>query len=238
MSTYRKRARGAAPVRTRAESSAAGEPLVTAQIRADVARFFIDLRRAIGATSLQIAAQLRTHAGVIAALERADVETLPPWPETQRVVLGYVAWAEIDGRPVLSALAALYSEAEHRRQMAQRFAAVRPAIIASAERLRHASIVFAEGAKRLPREALNQARERPARTFYALSLPLGLVLALLNSNVLAAAAQQMPRPVVRAAVALQDALAVRFPAVREGLRWIEVADPRSRRADKLPPNER
>ena len=42
-------------------------------------------------------------------------------------------------------------------------------------------LAISEGARRLPREALNQARERPVRTFYALSVPMLLVLAMLTT---------------------------------------------------------
>lgn len=202
-------------------------------MRAEIARFFADLRRVIGASPFEAAARLRTHAGVVAALERAEIESLPPWPETQRVVLGFTAWAGIDGRPVLNALGILFHEAEQRRRVAVQVAALRPAIAASAVRLRQAKIAIAEGAKRLPREALNQARERPVRTFYAVSLPLGMLVLALNTGLVHQALAHIPRPIVRAAVAVKDSLAVHFAPVREGLRWIEVENPRSRRSDKL-----
>lgn len=206
--------------------------IVPAQVRADVSRFFHNLRHAVGLSPRQAAEQLKTHAGVIVALERADVDALPPWTETQRVVMAYSALAGIDGRPVLSALAALRSDAEYRRQMAHRFAAIHPAVIASADRLMQAGFVLAEGAKRLPREALVHARERPARTFYAVSLPMALLLLALNSNDIGKA---LVRPFASAVATVRDALTVNFPPVREGLKWIEVTDPRARRADKLPP---
>ena len=208
--------------------------LAAVQMRGDVSRFFIDLRRALGVSPTRISEQLKTNVRVISALERADVEALPPWQETGRIVMSYTAWAGIDGRPVLTALATLLRDVEHRNRSAAQFAAVRPAVSASAARLRHASQIIAEGARRLPREALNQARERPARTFYALSLPLGLLILSLNSGLAQTLAANMPRPLVEAATFVKDALAAQFPPVHEGLRWIEVEDPRSRRSDKLP----
>ena len=204
-------------------------------MRADVARFFGDLRRVIGAGTFHTAAKLGTHAGVISALEHADVESMPAWPETQRVVISYTAWAGIDGRPVLSALSVLFREVEDKRRVAAQSAAIRPAVAASAARLRQASLMIAEGAKRLPREALNQARERPVRTFYAVSLPLGFLVLALNTGLLNRAVAHVPAPIVRAAAAVKDTIAVHFAPVREGLRWIEVDNPRSRRSDKLPP---
>lgn len=252
MSTYRTVARGAADARRqqggrgaigapqaarqpgRSTSATSPEHIVPAQVRADVSRFFVNLRKAVGLTPREVAGRLRTHASAIAALERGDCDSLPSWPETERLVMAYASLAGIDGRPVLSALAALRAEAEHRRQMQQHLSLVHPALSASADRLYQAGLVIAEGAKRLPRQALNQARERPARTFYALSLPLALLVVSLNSRDLVGA---VAKPFTSVVVAMRDTLSAHFPPVREGLRWIEVADPRSRRADKLPPGE-
>lgn len=205
----------------------------TSQIRIDVARFFVDLRRAIGANIPQAAQQLGTSINTLAALERADASALPPWSETQRVVMGYAAWAGIDGRPVLTALGILVREEEHRRQMARQAAAVRPAVTASAERLRQIQLAITEGARRLPKEALKEARERPVRTFYALSMPLALLLLTLNSHFLKDAAHLAGRPLRAASHAIGDAWAVTFAPHRDGFRWIEVSNPRSRRGDLL-----
>jgi hypothetical protein len=194
----------------------------------------MDLRRTIGCSAPDAARQLRTTVAVIGALERADIAHLPPWPETQRIVMGYAAWAGIDGRPVLTALGILAKEAEQRRQTARQAEAVRPAINASSERLRQIQSAIAEGARRLPMEALNQARERPVRTFYTLSLPLALLLLLLNPQGIGGA---MARPFKSVLGSVQDMMAVSFAPRREGLRWIEVSDPRKRRGDRLAPAE-
>ena len=209
----------------------------TSQIRTDVARFFVDLRRTIGVSPVQAATHLRTSLPVIFALEQADIHSLPPWPEVQRIVTAYAAWTGIDGRPVLTALGILLREAAQRRQMARQAEALRPAMNATSERLRQMRTVIAESAMRLPMEALNQARERPVRTFYALSLPLGLVLVMLNANVLGGALSHLPVPFKAAAGYLHDVMAVHFAPEREGLKWIEVTDPRSRRSDRLHQHE-
>lgn len=147
--------------------------------------------------------------------------------------MGYAAWAGIDGRPVLTALGILVREYEHRQQMARQAAAVRPAVTASSERLRQIQFAIAEGARRLPKEALKEARERPVRTFYAVSMPLALLLLSLNSHFLKDAAHLVGRPLRVAGSAISDMWAVTFAPRREGLRWIEVNNPRSRRGDKI-----
>lgn len=236
VSSYRDSARTRADWKSAAvaEHAAGGADIATRQIRTDVGRFFIDLRRTIGTTAAGAAHQLKTTAAVIAALESADAERLPPWDETQRIVMGYTAWAGIDGRPVLTALGILVREAKQRRQMARQAEAARPAVNASSERLRQIRAAIAEGARRLPHEALNQARERPVRTFYTLSLPLALLLVLLNPQGLGGAVAKPFKSVVSA---VHDVVAVNFAPRRQGLQWIEVSDPRTRRGDRLVPAE-
>ena len=208
----------------------------TSQVRADVAKFFFDLRRTIGASAPQAAQQLKTSVSVIAALERADVSELPPWVETQRIVMGYADWAGIDGRPVLTALGILAKEAEQRRLTAQQAAAVRPAVNASSERLRQVRLALADGARRLPMEAYNHARERPVRTFYALSMPLALLLLTLHPHFFRDVGSVAYKPFKSAVVSVGDMWAVSFAPRREGLKWIEFSDPRRRRSDKIEPN--
>jgi hypothetical protein len=108
----------------------------------------------------------------------------------------------------------------------------------SVVRLRQAGVVLVEGARRLPLEAMNQARERPARTFYAVSLPMCLILLMLNTSALQGAFTMVGGPLAKFATSLRETIAVQFAPVREGLRWIEVEDPRSRRSDRLTPAER
>ncbi len=139
---------------------------------------------------------------------------------------------------ILSALAALQNSSVPRRPLPVRNAAAYANMQQSVVRLRQAGVVLVEGAKRLPQEAINQARERPARTFYAVSLPMCLVLLMLNTTVLQGTFNTIGGPVAKFASSLRATLAVQFAPVREGLRWIEVEDPRSRRSDKLPPAER
>ena len=54
--------------------------------RALVARFFIDLRQALRLTLPQAAHYVQVHPEVIETLETGQIEFLPPWAETTRVV--------------------------------------------------------------------------------------------------------------------------------------------------------
>ena len=202
-------------------------------VRLTIARFFRDLRGVLGITPHQAAAQLLTHADVIHALEACDIAHLPAWPETSRIVMAYAGWARIDGRPVLAALAGLIQQTAARSQAA-RANSLRSQSAVASERFRRAGTVLKEGAKRLPKDAYLQARQQPARTLYAVSLPVGVLVVLMNTSILQAALAHLPGPLKRFSHRIEAFVSTQFAPVHEGYRWIAVDDPRSRRADKLP----
>lgn len=228
--------------------------------RASVARLFFDLRQALGQTAHFVAAQLVTEPDVIDALEMGAFERLPDWAETSRVVLGYTALAGIDGTPVLRAIdEILRREAV---PQAQRFEP-RNAYEASpfsgqaapqrqphggnaghahhshhgglpvGRMLHDAGAALAHGAKRLPADALMQVRKRPDRALYALSVPLLLLILALNTSVVRTAFSYVPRPAAEIVRDMKMYFQVQFAPVRDGLRWIDVDNPRDRRGDKL-----
>ncbi|MBL8567430.1 MAG: hypothetical protein JNM89_17100 [Hyphomicrobiaceae bacterium] len=81
-----------------------------------------------------------------------------------------------------------------------------------------------------------------ARAVRARVLRLGIVVIALavaggvvgHASVRATAVSSLPAPAGWAFRSLKGFFAEQFAPVREGHRWVEVADPRSRRADKLP----
>jgi hypothetical protein len=194
--------------------------------RALIARFFIDLRRALRLTLPQAAQYVQVRPEVVEALESGQVEFLPPWPETAHVVMSYAAMAGVDGRPVLNAIGGLLAEFSQSASTGQQF--TRYASQAGGHFMRAGS-ALANGAKRLPQDAMHQMRKRPQRALYALSLPLGLVLLTLHTSVFDVVAKPFGSSVRWVSTYFQE----HFAPVHDGLRYIEVDDPRSRRADKL-----
>lgn len=231
----------------------------TDSTRANIARLFFDLRSALRVTPQQLALHLQTSPNTIAALEAGDFEHLPVWSETARIVVAYTALAGIDGRPVLAALvdtirrsnsvpllapptqtakvmhtpAAQHARVGHQVEQPASAAQVQSAKVPKVGKILAAGTAFANGAKRLPAGALEQVRQRPQRALYAISMPLAVVLLLFNTSALEAAFSHVPRPVARVAQDVRSYFQVQFAPVREGLRWIEVDDPRRRRGDKL-----
>lgn len=100
---------------------------------------------------------------------------------------------------------------------------------ASSRNLLKAGSAIASGARRLPQQALNQVRQRPQRALYALSLPLGLLVIMMHSSILATVYTPFEMVVQRVSTYIQE----HYGPVRDGMRYIEVDDPETRRADKL-----
>ena len=194
--------------------------------RALVARFFVDLRLVLRLTLPQTAYFLQAPMDDVEALELGQVERLPSWAETSRIVLAYASMANVDGRPVLNAIGALLAETA--RPLRPALAASRQAPSAN-NHLRRAGSAIANGAKRLPSDAIAQIRRRPQRTLYALSVPLGALLLTMHTSVVDTIAKPFGSTVRWVSGYVQE----HFAPVRDGLRYIEVDDPRSRRTDKL-----
>jgi hypothetical protein len=209
----------------------------TSESRTLIGRFFIDLRRALRLTLPQAAYYVQVHPDIIEVLETGQIEQLPPWPETARIVMVYASMAGVDGRPVLQAIANMLSdltpaapeEAQWSKPSARTPAEASRSASQSSGRFRRAGSALASGAKRLPQGAMHQIRQRPQRALYALSLPLALLLLLLHTSIFNLIARPFSSTVRSVSVYFQE----HFSPVRDGLRYIEVDDPRSRRADKL-----
>lgn len=232
----------------------------TSRDRQLVARFFRDLRRALRLTLPQAAHYLRVHPEIIEVLETGQVEYMPPWPQTAQIIIDYTAMAGVDGRPVLNAVGALVASIQVPQPPVWQPPVSRPPVSpAPVSRARvsqapvsHAGVsqewpdeeapekepsgrqfmragsAIANGARRLPKDAIDQIRERPQRALYALSLPLFLLL-FFHASIFGLIARPFSAAVSQASAYFQE----HFAPVRDGFRWIEVSDPRSRRDDKL-----
>ena len=203
-----------------------------AEVQQSIAGFFRELRRTLAISPYQAAAHLVAPVEVIEALESGNFWALPAWPETTRIVMAYTAAAGIDGRPVLAAIAGVL------RQNAPPARALPPPNRqrppqASSERLRRAGSAIKEGARRLPKEALAEARQRPVRALYTMALPVGALILLLNTSLLQSAVSHLPGAFVHILESGRDMMTQYWAPVRDGHRVIEVDDPRQRRGDKL-----
>jgi hypothetical protein len=212
-------------------------PPSPAALAADVARFFHDLRGALRLTPMQAAQALATRVDILAALESGQVDALPPWPETCRIVRTYASFAGLDPRPVLHILEQL-SVAAPRAPVPPR-AARRPILPnigsqgAPILKAINGGGRRAADAARNVRRAVNDHAGRPGMALFAVTLSVAVVVLMTQTTVLEAAVAQLPPSMKRFVRGAQNYVIVRFAPVRDGLRWIDVPDPRTRRGDKL-----
>jgi hypothetical protein len=167
------------------------------------------------------------------------VAALPHAKETDRIVRGYCELLRLDPEPILwrirSRMQALAEQAGAAAPMPLPAAIVPTTASRSGRR---AQPVPPRRATSTERSAAQWAQRRRTRALFALSAPVALLAALVY------VAHAAPRPVYRtiallpgpaghAVRAVLDYVVLLTAPRREGLRWIEVSDPRLRKADKL-----
>ncbi|MEQ1576788.1 MAG: hypothetical protein ABL894_03970, partial [Hyphomicrobium sp.] len=74
----------------------------------------------------------------------------------------------------------------------------------------------------------------PVALSLAVTLPLAAVIVFGGSGTLQAAVSSLPQPLSGAYRSVEDYVLRSMATEKNGLVWIEVSDPRSRKTDKLP----
>lgn len=211
-----------------------------ALLAAEVARFFRDLRGALSLSPIQAANALATRVDIVAALEAGQIGALPPWPETCRIVRTYAGFAGLDPRPVLSVLEQLFVLAPRDPAPAAPIRQKRPARSGAAlapgkpilQAIGGGGRRAAEAARNV-RRAVNDHAGKPGMALFTVTLGVALIVLITQTAVLEAAVSQLPPSMKRIVRGAQNYVIVRMAPVRDGLRWIDVPDPRTRRGDKL-----
>ena len=218
---------------THAHAGPMGEP--PAGRDEQIGEMFRNMRSALGVSRETIARRLATSPSTIDNFEAGAISALPHWKETARIVRSYCELLRMAPEPIL-------------RRIHDRLLVIasqpRPASPPPPRVLRSVRTVRTEPpAPESEPTRVRPTRRRRARTLFALSAPIALLLGV------AFLAQVMPGLVYRAvgwlpgsieapARAGLDYVVLLTAPRREGLRWIEVGDPRLRKADKLPTSAR
>ncbi len=197
-----------------------------------LARLFSDMRVAAGYTSEQMAARLDTTTGVIVALEAGRLRALPSWPDTQRVVGAYGRLLGIDMGPALTrirqqtaAADPTLADPEISHPASAELPAPRPVIAVPAPR----PSTYDRSARWMPRPAVALTG----------SLLLGLLfLPRVPSGLIEAGISALPAQLAASAGAVYGRWSNGRRGSANDLQWIDVADPGSRKTDKLPPSPR
>jgi transcriptional regulator with XRE-family HTH domain len=227
----------------------------------EIGSLFRELRRALGFSLPQVANLLQTRIDVISALETGNVQALPDWSETARILSRYLGLARIDAGPVLSLIRRDFeqqgrtggraapqdkrSEAPPRRRKepsvqwaAFRGAFLQPFADAASALTRSSGSAQDDFDDDTPKEPAPPTRSGwlrlDGRKTAGLIAALFIIVAYFaQGSALQASLATLHPPFAKLMRGAQDYLLHRAAPMRDGMRWIEVDDPRSRKADKL-----
>jgi hypothetical protein len=226
-----------ARARSVAATAAATSPVTLA---AEVARFFFDLRGALQLSHADAAQALATRVDIVVALETAQIGVLPPWPETCRIVRTYAGFAGLDPRPVLHVLEQLLASAPRATDPVTARRPKTATVSAGVEKAGRPIFKAIGGGGRRAAQAARDVRRvvndhagKPGMALFTVTLGIAMILLITQTAVLEAAVSQLPPSMKRMVRGAQNYVIVRFAPVRDGLKWIDVPDPRTRRGDKL-----
>jgi hypothetical protein len=204
---------------------------------AQLGQIFRNMRLAMKVSRETIARRLATSTVCVDNFEAGAVAALPHAKETDRIVRGYCELLRLDPEPILWRIrSGMQALTERAAQPMPLPAAIVPTTAPRSGR--RSQPVTGGRPTRSERSPAPSAQRRRTRALFALSAPVALLAALVY------VAHAAPRPVYRAIAMLPGPAGQGVRAVldyvvlvtaprREGLRWIEVGDPRLRKADKL-----
>jgi hypothetical protein len=188
----------------------------------ELGQIFQNMRVAMQASRGTIARRLATAVATVDTFEAGAVAAFPRWPETERIVRAYCALLRLDPEPILWHIRGrLHPPAQPDPSPVRSLAVRSPAPaddVAAAHRRRH----------------------RIVRGVVSLAAPLALVaivLALVEAAPLTLyrGIALLPRELRRPLRFGLDQLVLLTATRREGLRWVDVGDPRVRKAGRLRP---
>lgn len=212
--------------------------------------FFLQLRQLHGLTLPVLAHQLGTTAAVLHHLESGRIRSLPPWPETERIVLAYGRLVAMDLAPAARRIRQLTIAADPmveaaggREVLAAGPTRLRAPPLADPVQLPSAAGAAGAAAERLAthtapvpgrRAGFGAGAWAAVGAAAAVAVVLGVLVAhpWLPGAAATALAESMPEPMTRHLWIQRAAVTTRRDA--DGLTWLETVDPTSRKADKLP----
>ena len=192
---------------------------------------FRNMRAAMKVSRETIARRLATSTAAIDSFEAGAITALPHWKETARIIRGYCELLRIDPEPILWRMRDLMKAPPTEVKVLAPPPVARPRTAISVSRAPAAG--EAEPARERP-----SGRRRTARALFAVSTPIAVVASVAILAQVAPASVYhavglLPGAIESPARAGLDYVVLLMAPRREGLRWIEVGDPRLRKADKL-----
>lgn len=223
-------------------------------------QIFCSMRATIGWPVADIARHLGASAAMVQDLEAGRIRTLPAWNETARIIIAYGHLVRVDVRPILERLrqqqptqvplVRLSGTDDLKGPAPQemegwgapgRHLAIFASLAAGTRWLfarRDDVDARGIGDATIGSDTTSRRRwlRRVALCTVMLMAPLigGLLMALLVPSPKSSAPERFPSSLVQTFRSGVDSLALRFGTIGGGLKWIEVDDPATRKADRLP----
>lgn len=207
-----------------------------------------DMRLALPMTPGELALRVGSSVEIIMTLEQGRLRALPQWEETQRVVCGLCALHHVDPRPILNRIVeqtsltslgappargpgALHRTGGRPNEEAAHGEPQRP-------RQKRAAVTPKPARKARKPWRTPSISQGPGRVLMAVAGPMVMIAAVVwaiqaQPRVLRATIEALPQSISQPMLAGLDGMAMRLARRQDGLRWIEVANPSSRKADKL-----
>lgn len=210
-----------------------------------LASIFKDMRRGLNLPIDKLALALETTPHVIQLLEAGQVRAFPAWPETARIVTELGRLYRVDTRPILTRIRDQAGPAGLEQVPIPRETTISAKAVAATFDSRHPLVrAMSRGRRKRAasdpetRRRVKRKTRRAARTLFALSAPVALAAALMwlaqaQPSLILQTVSALPQPVAKVIRPAASALIVQLAPWRDGMRWIEVGDPRLRKTDKL-----
>jgi hypothetical protein len=197
-----------------------------------IGHIFRNMRAAVRLPREAIARRLATTPGTIEDLENGAVNALPHWRETVRIVRSYCEILRLDPEPILWRIHNQLKVAAEPDPPSRPHVTRPPGPVPAMLRRQDAARDRPTGEHR---------RRRRARRLFAVGAPLAVVavafyFAQATPAPIYRAITLLPGPLAGGARSVMDGILLYSAPRREGLRWIDVGDPRLRKVDKLQTN--
>ncbi|MDX2202118.1 MAG: helix-turn-helix domain-containing protein [Hyphomicrobiaceae bacterium] len=213
---------------------AAQDPFATHDVQ--LGKIFANMRAAMKVSRETIARRLATTGAVIEALESGTIASFPHHRETARIVRGYCDLLKLDPEPILWRIRSHYHASGLPMGLLQPEARPQPEPAATPPTVTTQRTVRTRGGG-------SRRRRRRSVRLLALALPAVLaggmmILAQAAPATVYSALSWLPGKVRAPARDGFDMLVLAVAPSRDGLRWVEVGDPRLRKGDKLQTSRR
>lgn len=194
----------------------------------ELAILFQQMRQITGADIPTFASHLQITPETLMHFERGEFEAFPPWAETVRIVSSIALLVNVDCEPILQRISQKNCQPGPQRVLPEQ-----PAAVPVSQEVPRSRALPTNTSKKISRVALSPAANSlmSRKTLGLAAVPVALAVIFFAAITLDQK-NSLSGPIGHYAKAGWELFNWRKSS--DGLRWINVSDPRSRKANKLP----